>query len=271
MRKPLDVIVPAAIVAMIPSAFDTVTVVGAILSGGDLWSGHLSAWVFQAAGGATLGWLAVLMSVAALNGRPAIPQLLASVMLLAAALVAWSTPTALAYVACGLVGLLAARDARVGRTAPRLHWSERNAAVRAGVVITLVSGPLAVILGPLALLGTTVGATLMAVGSLAERDGLHGGADSAVAKPSVEEARLARVRRHRIHAGNLCLGAGLIGVANLVYWFVGPTVSGVDPVALILIGGLFIVAVPMLAIGLIMGAFTVAESREHRRHVPSAG
>ena len=51
------------------------------------------------------------------------------------------------------------------------------------------------------------------------------------------------------------------GFKSLFYVVIDPPTTGVDPTALVLIGGLFLVAAPMLLIGLGLGVWTVMESR----------
>jgi hypothetical protein len=264
MRHPLGVILPAVMVVIAAVAFDSLTAVTALVSAGGPGAAALSPWVTQAAVAAIAGWTGVALAVAALLTGSAALRLVAGIAWFTAAVAAWATPSSLVYAACALVGLLAAVDARGGRDRRRLRWSERTRAVQAGVVVTLASGPLSLVLGPVALLLTTVGAALMAVGAMAERDGLHRGEGSAAATLSTDQLHRARLRRRRIHAGTLSLGAGLIGLANLLLVVIDPPITGVDPTALILIGGLFLVAAPMLLIGLGLGAWTVMESRRLR-------
>lgn len=261
MRPPLGLLVPAVLLVAPAATLDSITAITASVSDGGSEAAELSPWVMQAAGGALIAWAGVVLAAAGLICGSAALHLGAGVLWLIAAGATWATPTSWMYVVCGLVGLLAAVDQGNRRRGRHLRWLQRNGAVRVGVVVTLASGPLSLVVGPLAAVLTVIGTTLMVVGAMAERDGLHGGEGSAFTSPSTDAFERARLRRRRIHAGNLSLGAGLIAVANLIYALIDPPTSGLEAGPLILIGGLFLVAVPMLAIGLGLGIWAAREGR----------
>lgn len=270
MRQPSGVMVPAVLLVAPAATLDSITAVTVVMAAGGLGAAEMSPWATQAAVGAGVAWVGVVLAAAGLVGGSPLLRLGAGLLWLIAAAVTWATPTSWMYVSCGLVALLAGVDQWNSRRGRHLGWSERNGAVRAGVVVTLASGPLSLAVGPLVVMLTVIGTTLMVVGAMAESDGLHGGEGSAFASPSTDDFERARLRRRRIHAGNLSLGAGLIALANLLYAFGDPPTTGIEPAPLILIGGLFVVAVPMLAIGLGLAAWAISEGRRLARKPPKA-
>lgn len=270
MRQPFGAILPAVLLAAPAAALDSVTAITAFQSAAGLGVTELSPWATQAAVGAVVAWAGVVLAVVGVIVGSALLRLGAGFLWLIAAGVTWATPTSWMYVSCGLVALLAGVDQWNRRRGRHLRWSERNGAVRAGLVVTLAGGPLSLVVGPLVVMLTVIGTTLMVVGSMAEGDGLHGGEGSAFTSPSTDAFERARLRRRRIHAANLSLGAGLIALANLLYALIDPPTTGIEPAPLILIGGLFLVAVPMLAIGLGLAAWAISEGRRLARKPPEA-